>query len=130
MVSPVGVTGAEAAAPRARGIAAVDPLAMAAPKQAGAPLVRAIAAAWPPDLAVPVVGASPPARTPAAAGRRSDRADVLSDACAARPACEAAVSFWRTTRSARGVVIVSVGTTPVDCEDGMITASEYEGSTD
>jgi len=105
-------------------VAAVEPLALGAPTLAGAPLVRAVAVAWPPDLDAPVVGASPPARTPAAAGRRSERAGVPPDAGAARPALEATVSSWRTTRSALGDVISSVGATPVDHEDIMATASE------
>jgi len=105
-------------------VAAVEHRALAAPVLAGAPLVRAVAAAWQPDLAVPVVGASPPARTPAAAGRRFDRAGVPPDAGAARPAPEAAVSSWRSTRSALGVLISSVCATPVDREDVMTATSE------
>jgi len=122
--APVGVPGADAAAPPARGVATVEPLALAAPILAGAPLVRAVAVAGPPDLAAPVVGASPPARAPAAAGRRSDRAGAPLDAGAARPALKAAVSSWRTTRSARGEVISSVRVAPVDREDVMAAASE------
>jgi len=122
-VAPVGAAGADATAPPARGVAAVEPLPLEAPVLAGAPLVRTVAAAWPNDLAAPVVGASP-ARTPAAAGRRCDRAGVPFDAGAARPALQAALSSERPTRSALEVVISSVGATPVDREDVMTTASE------
>jgi len=123
-VAPFGVTCAGAAAPPARGVAAVDPLALAAPALAGSPSVRADAVAGPPDLAAPVVGASPPARTPAAAGRRSDRTGVPPDAGTARPAIEAAVSSSRPTRFALGDVISSVGVVPVDREDAVAAASE------
>jgi len=124
LVAPSGVTCAGAAAPHARGVAAVEPLALAAPVLADAPPVRADAVAGPPDLFAPVVGASPPARTPAAAGRRSDRTGVPPDAGAVRPALEAAVSSSRPTRSALGDVISSVGVVPVDREDAMAAASE------
>jgi len=124
LVARVGVSGADAAPPPVRGVAAVEPLALASPVLAGAPLVRAVAAAWPPDLAAPVVGASPPARTTAAADRRSDRAGIPPDAGAARPAHEAAVFSWRPTRSALWDDVSSVGATPVDCEDFMAAASE------
>jgi len=105
-------------------MAAVEPLALAAPILAGAPPLRAVAVVGPPDLAAPVVGASPPARTPAAAGRRSDRTGVPPDAGAARPALEAAVSSSRPKRSELGDVISSVGVGPVDREDAMAAASE------
>ena len=124
MVAPFGVPCADVAAPPARGVAAVEPFALAAPILAGAPLVRAVAVAGPPDLAAPVVGASPPAQPPAAAGRRSDQAGVPPDAGAACPALEAAVSSCRTTRSALGDVISSVGVALVDREDVMAAASE------
>jgi len=103
-------------------VAAVEPSDLAAPTLAGAPPVRADAEAGPPDFAAPLVGASPPARTPAAAGRQSDRTGVPADAGAARPALQAAVPSWRLTRSALGVVISSVGATPVDREDVMAAA--------
>jgi len=124
LVARFGVTCAGAAAPTARGVAAVEPFAMAAPTLAGSPPVHADAVAGPPDLAAPVVGASPPARTPAAAGRRSDRNGVSPDDGAARPALEAAVSSSRPTRSALGDVISSVGVVPVDREDAMAAMSE------
>jgi len=126
LVAPFGVTCAGAAASPARGVAAVEPLALAAPTLAGAPPVRADAIAGPPVFSAPVVGASPPARTPAAAGRRSDRTGVPPDAGAARPALEAAVASSRATRSALGDVISSVGVVPVDREDAMAAASEKE----
>jgi len=122
-VAPFGVRCAGAAAPPARGVAAVEPLALAAPTLADAPPVRADAVAGPPDLAAPVVGALRWARTPAAAGRRSDRIGVRPDAGAARPALEAAVSSSRLSRSAFGVVISSIGVVPVDREDAMAAAS-------
>jgi len=121
LVAPLGVTCAGAAAPPTRWMAAVEPLALAAPALAGAPPVRADSVDGPLDLAAPVVGASPPARTPAAAGRRSDRTGVPPDAGAARPALEAAVSSSRPTRSALGDVTSSVGVVPVDREDAMAT---------
>jgi len=124
LVAPFGVPCAGAAAPPARGVAAVEPSALAAPTLAGAPPVRADAVAAPPDLAAPVVGASPPARTPAAAGRRSVRTGVPPAAGAARPALEVAVSSSRPTRSALGDVISSVGVVPVDREDAIAAASE------
>jgi len=105
-------------------VATVEHLALAALILAGAPLVRAVAVSGPSDLAAPLVGASPPVRTPAATGRRSDRAGVPPDAGAACPALEAAVSSWRTTRSALGDVISSVGVAFVDREDVMAAASE------
>jgi len=116
------VTGADAAAPCARGVTAVDPLELAAPVLADTPLVLAVAVAGPPDLAAPVVGAPPPVRTLAAARRRSDRDGVPPAAEPARPALEAAVFSWRTTRSARGVVISSVGVAPVDRGDVIAPA--------
>jgi len=122
LVTPFGVTCACAASPPARVVAAVEPLNLAAPTLAGAPPVRADAEAGPPDLVAPVVGASPPARTPAVAGPQSERTGVPADAGAARPALEAAVSSWRLTRSALGVVISSVGATPVDREEFMAAA--------
>jgi len=110
LVAPVGVVGANAAAPPARGVAAVEPLYLAALVLAGAPLVRTVAAAGLPDLTAPVVGVPPPVRTPAAAGRRSDLAGVPPDADATRPALGAAVS--------------SGGVAPVDHEDDMVAASD------
>jgi len=104
-------------------VAEVEPLDLAASVLAGAPLVRAFAVAGPPDLAAPVVGASPPVGTQAPAGRRSEPAGVLPDAGAARSALEAAVSSWRTTRSALRVVTSSGGVAPVDNEDVMASAS-------
>jgi len=124
LVAAVGVAGADGASPPARGVAAVEPLELAAPVLAGAPLVRAVAVAGPPYLAAPVVGAPPLVRTPAAAGRRSDRAGVPPNAGATRHALEAAVSSWRPTRSALGVVISSGGVAPDDLEDVMAPASE------
>jgi len=124
LVAPFGVPCAGAAAPSARGVAAVEPLTLAAPSLAGAPPVRADAVAAPPDLDAPVAGASTPARTPTAAGRRSVRTGVPPDAGVARPALEAAVSSSRSTRSALGDVISSVGVVPVDREDAMAAASE------
>jgi len=102
LVAPFGVPCAGAAAPPARGVAAVEPLTLAAPSLADAPPVRADAVAAPPALAAPVAGASPPARTPAAAGRRSVRTGLPPDAGAARPALEAAVASSRSTRTALG----------------------------
>jgi len=55
LVAPFGMTCAGAAAPPARGVAAVQPLALAAPTLTGAPPVRADAVAAPPDLTGPVV---------------------------------------------------------------------------
>jgi len=118
------VTSAGAAAPPARGVAAVEPLALAAPTLAGASPVRADAVAGPPNLAAPVVGASQRAQTPAAAGRRSDWTGVPPDAGAARPALQAAVAPPRPTSSALGDVISSVGGVPVDREDAMAAAFE------
>ena len=124
LVAPFGVPCAGTAAPPARGVAAVEPLTLAAPSLAGAPPVGAAAVAAPPDLAAPVAGASPPTRTPAAAGRRSVRTGVPPDGCAARPALEAAVPSSRPPRSALGDAISSVGVVPVDREDSMAAASE------
>jgi len=124
LVAPFGVPCAGAAAPPARGLAAVEPLTLAAPSLAGAPPIRADAVAAPPDLAAPVAGASPPARTPAAAGWRSFRTGVPPDGGTARPALEAAVAFSRPTRSALGDVISSVGVVPVDRKDAMAAVSE------
>ena len=123
-VAPFGVPGAGEAAPPARGVAAVEPLTLAAPSLAGAPPVRAAAVAAPPDLAAPVAGASPPTRTPAAAGRWSVRTGVPPDGGTARTALEAVFASSRPTRSALGDVISSVGVVPVDREDAMATASE------
>jgi len=130
LVEPFGVTCAGAAAPPARKVAAVEPLALAAPTLAGAPPVRADAVAGPLDLAAPVVGVSPRAQTPAAAGRRSDRTGVPPDAGAARPALQAAVSFSRPPSSALGDVISSVGGVPIDRDDAMAAASEWERGAD
>jgi len=107
-VPPAGVAGADTAAPAARGVAAVELLALKTPVLAGAPLVCGVAAAWLPDLAVPGAGASTPARAPAAAGRRSDRTGVPLDAGAARPA--------------QGIAISSVCDTPVDRQYSIATA--------
>jgi len=124
LVAPLGVPCAGAAAPPARGVAAFEPLALAAPSLAGAPPVRAAPVAAPPDLAAPVADASPPTRTPAAVRRRSDRSGVTPSGGAARSALEAAVASARPTSSALGDVISSVGVVPVDREDAMATASE------
>jgi len=124
LVAPFGVLCAGAAAPPARGVAAVEPLTLAAPSLAAAPPVRADAVAAPPDLAAPVAGASPPARTRAAAGRRSVRTGVPPDGGTARTTLEAAVASSLPTRSALGDVISSVGVVPVDREDAMAAASE------
>jgi len=105
-------------------VAAVEPMALAAPSLAGAPPVRAAAAAAPPDLAAPVADASPPTRTPAVVGRRSDRSGVLPIGGAAGPTLEAAVASSRLTRSALGDVISFVGVVHVDREDAMAAASE------
>ena len=125
LVAPVGVSGADAAAPPARRVAVVELFDLAAPALAGAPLVLAVAVSGPPDLVAPVVGAPPPLRTPQAAGRRSDRFRVPPDAGATRRALGAAVSSWRATRSTLEVFISSGGVGPVDSEDVMATASEY-----
>ena len=122
-MAPVSVTGADAACPPSRGVAAVELLYLAAPVLAGPPLVRTVAAAGQPDLAAPVVGAPPPVQTPAAAGRRSDLAGVPPEAGATRHALWAAVSC-RATRPAPGAVIPSSGVAPVDLEADMATASE------
>jgi len=122
--APFGVQGAGAAAPPARGVAAVEPFTLAAPSLAGAPPVRAAAVAAPPDWAAPVAGASPPTRTPAAAGRRSVLTGVPPDVGTARPALEAAVASSRLTRSTLGDVISSIGVVPVDRADDMAAASE------
>ena len=55
-VAPAGVAGADAAAPRARGVAAVEPLASRAPVLPGAPPTRGDPAAGLPDLAVADAG--------------------------------------------------------------------------
>jgi len=124
LVAPLGVPCAVAADSPDRGVAAVEPLALAAPSLAGAPPVRAAAVAAPPDLAAPVADASPPTRTPAAVGRRSGRSGVPPNGGAARPALEAAVGSSLPTRSALGDVISSVGVEPFDREDAMAAASE------
>jgi len=124
LVAPLGVPCAGAAAPPARGVAAVKHLALAAPSPAGSPPVRAAAVATPPDWAAPVADASPPTRTSAAVGWRSDRSGVPPNGGAARPALAAAVAAARPTRSALRDVISSVGLVPVDREDAMATASE------
>jgi len=123
-VAPFGLPCAGAAAPPARGVAAVEPVTFAAPSLAGVPPVRAAAVAAAPDVAAPVAGESPPTRTPAAAGRRAIRTGVPPDGGAARPALEAPVTSSRPTRSALGDVISSVGGVPVDREDAMAAASE------
>jgi len=56
LVAPAGVAGAEAAAPPARGVAAVEPLALGAPVIPGAPPSRKDPAAGLPDLAVADAG--------------------------------------------------------------------------
>jgi len=124
LVAAVGEKGADAAAPPARGVAAVEPLDLAAPVLAGAPLVRTVAAAGLPDFAAPVVGAPPPVRTPAAAGRRSDLAGAPLGTGATNTALGAAVSYCRATRPALEAVVSSSGVAPVDREDEMATASE------
>ena len=55
-VAPAGVAGAAAPAPPARGVAAVEPLALGAPVLPGAPPTRGDAAAGLPDLAVANAG--------------------------------------------------------------------------
>jgi len=56
LVEPAGVAGADAAAPPVRGVAAVEPLALGAPKLPGAPPIRGDPAAGLPDLAVADAG--------------------------------------------------------------------------
>jgi len=56
LVAPAGVAGADAAAPPARGVAAVEPLALGAPILRGAPPTRGDPAAGLPDLAVADAG--------------------------------------------------------------------------
>jgi len=56
LVAPAGVAGADAAAPPARGVAAVELLALGAPVLPGPPLVRGVTAAGLPDLAVACAG--------------------------------------------------------------------------
>ena len=73
MVAPAGVAGADAAAPPALGMAAVELLALGAPVLPGAPLARGVTAAGLPDLAVAGAG-------------------VPLDAGAARPALGKAIS--------------------------------------
>ena len=51
-MAPAGVAGADAAAPPARGVAAVELLALGAPVLPGAPLVRGVTAAGLPESAV------------------------------------------------------------------------------
>jgi len=57
LVAPAGVAGADAAAPQARGVAALELLALGAPVLPGAPLVRGVTAAGLPDWAVASAGA-------------------------------------------------------------------------
>jgi len=73
LVAPAGVAGADAAAPPARRVAAVEPLALGAPVLPDAPLARGVSATGLPDLAVADAG-------------------VPLDAGAARPALEEAIS--------------------------------------
>ena len=117
LVAPLGVPCAGLAAPPARAVAAVEPLALAAPSLAGAA---------PPDLAAPVADASPPTRAPAAVGRRSDRSGVPPNCGAARPALAAAAASARPARSALGDAISSVGAAPVVRGDAMAPASKSE----
>jgi len=56
LVAPAGVAGADAAAPPARGVAAVEPLALGAPVLPGGPPTRGDPAAGLPDLAVADAG--------------------------------------------------------------------------
>jgi len=56
LVEPAGVAGADVAAPPARGVAAVEPLALEAPVPPGAPPTRGVPAARLPDLAVADAG--------------------------------------------------------------------------
>jgi len=56
LVAPAGVAGADAAGPPARGVAAVEPLALGAPVLPGAPPTREVPAAGLPDLAVADAG--------------------------------------------------------------------------
>jgi len=123
-VAPVGVLGADAAAPRARGVAAVEPLDLAAPVLAVAPLVLAVGADGLPDLTVPVVGVPVPVRTPAAAGQRLNLAGVPPDADGTRPALGATVFSGRATRPALGAAVSSGGVAPIDREDNMAASSE------
>ena len=73
LVAPAGVAGADAVAPPARGVAAVEPLALRAPVLPGAPPTSGDPAAGLPDLAVADAG-------------------VPFDAAAARPALKEAMS--------------------------------------
>jgi len=73
LVAPAGVAGADAPAPPARRVAAVEPLALGAPVLPDAPLARGVPATGLPDLAVADAG-------------------VPLDAGAARPALEEAIS--------------------------------------
>jgi len=56
LMAPAGVTGADAAAAQARGVAAVEPLALGAPVLPDAPPTRGDPAAGLPDLAVADAG--------------------------------------------------------------------------
>jgi len=56
LVAPAGVAGADAAAPPARGVAAVEPLALGAPVLPDAPLTRGDSAAGLSNLAVADAG--------------------------------------------------------------------------
>ena len=78
LVAPAGEAGADAAAPPARGVTAVEPLALGAPVMPGAPPTCGVPAAVLPDLAI------------------AD-ADVPIDAGAARPALGEAISFVSAT---------------------------------
>jgi len=73
LVAPAGVAGADAAAPPARGVAAVERFALGAPVLPGAPPIREEFAAGLPDVAVAYVG-------------------VSFHSCAARPAPGKAIS--------------------------------------
>jgi len=130
LVALIDVPGVEAAAPPARRVAAAMLLAFAAPVAVGSPFIRAAITAGPPDFAVPGVGVSPPARTPAAAGRRYDRAGVPPRAGAARLALAVTISTWRPTRAALGLVIYFVCATPIDREDAMAAAPQWDRGAD
>ena len=57
-MAPAGVAGADAAGPPARGVAAVDPLALGAPVLPGAPPTRGVLAAGLLEFAVADAGVS------------------------------------------------------------------------
>ena len=88
LVAPAGVAGADAAAPRARGVTAVEPLALGAPDLPGAPPTRGVPAAGLPNLEVADAG-------------------VPLDAGAARPALGKAISCVGATAVDREEAIVS-----------------------